>query len=62
MSEDPFADKPAPDVAEQQRPVRFADAEEDDIPGDATTAPLEADIADVADQHRAVPVQPDNEP
>jgi hypothetical protein len=59
MSDDPLDDKPAPDVAEQQRPVRFADAEEDDIPGDATGAPFEADIADVADQRRAVPIPDD---
>jgi hypothetical protein len=61
MSEEPLGAKPAPDVAEQQRPVSDAERDDDDGLDDARDAPLEADTADVAEQHRSVPAPPDDE-
>jgi hypothetical protein len=47
---------PDVDVAEQAQPVDDADADVDlDAPA-ALDYPLEADAADVADQHRELPV------
>ncbi|MFZ0120347.1 MAG: hypothetical protein WAL99_13055 [Pseudonocardiaceae bacterium] len=48
---------PEPDVAEQLRPLIDLD-EDNDV--DATQAPLEADPADFADQHRAIPLPDDD--
>jgi hypothetical protein len=50
-------ENPEPDVAEQLRPL--IDLDEDDDVG-ATQAPLEADPADFADQHRAIPLPDDD--
>lgn len=58
MNEDPLRARPGPDVADQQRSV--SDTERDDEEG-AIDAPLEADTADVAEQHRSVPPPPDEE-
>jgi hypothetical protein len=48
---------PGPDVAEQQRSL--IDLDEDDD-ADLTQAPLEADPADFADQHRDIPLPDDD--
>jgi hypothetical protein len=61
MSEEALADKPWPDVVEQQHPVSYVQDDEDDLPEETTSAPLEADAADVAEQYRSVPIPPDGE-
>ena len=51
---------PDADVAEQEQPVDAADADVDvDAPA-ALDYPLEADAADVADQHREIPFDEDS--
>ncbi len=57
-------DKPIADVIDQRLPARPEDAvDEDDGQNSVTeaTTPLEADPADVADQHRTVPMVSDND-
>jgi hypothetical protein len=53
---------PDPDVAEQQRPT--APSEEDDtaeVDEAGLAVPLEANPADVAEQHRDVPIEDQDE-
>jgi hypothetical protein len=54
--EDWGIENPDPDVAEQRRAI---DPDEDDN-ADSSQPPLEADPADFADQHRAIPLSDDD--
>jgi hypothetical protein len=56
-----FDDKPVHDVADQQRPAR-SDLEELAAEEIEIDTAVEADHADVVDQHRIAPVLRDDEP
>jgi hypothetical protein len=51
---------PDPDVAEQKRPITYINEDDEELPDSADV--LEADPADVADQHRVEPVIEEDDP
>lgn len=60
-------DEPTPDVIDQRHPVRPDDTGDEaaldiDIEDGGAALPVEADPADVVDQHRVAPVIDEHEP
>jgi hypothetical protein len=49
------------DVAAQKRPLTYLDEDDEELP-DPMQVPLEADPADVADQHHVAPVIEEDDP